>query len=47
MKLPLHIGLHLLNYFILKIPSNSIASTLQVSRNTVTLYNKIFKKYTV
>lgn len=45
MKLPLHIQLHLLNYFILKMPSNTIASTLQITRNTTTLYSKISRKY--
>lgn len=45
MKLPLNIQLHILNYFILKMPCSSIAATLQISRNTVTSYNRIYRKY--
>ncbi|KAI9243205.1 hypothetical protein BDA99DRAFT_414007, partial [Phascolomyces articulosus] len=45
MKLPLNIQLHILNYFILKMPCSSIASILQISKNTVTSYNKIFRNY--
>lgn len=45
MKLPLNIQLHLLNYYILKMPPSSIAATLNISRNTVTSYNRLFRKY--
>jgi transposase-like protein len=45
MKLPLNIQLHLLNYYILKMPNSSIATTLKISNNTVTNYNRIFRKY--
>jgi transposase-like protein len=45
MKLPLNIQLHILNYFLLKMPCSSIAATLQLSKNTITLYNRLFRKY--
>ena len=45
MKLPLNIQLHILNYYLLKMPANSIAATLQINPNTVGLYHKIFRTY--
>jgi transposase-like protein len=45
MKLPLNIQLHLLNYYILKMPCSSIATTLKISRNTVTSYNRLYRSY--
>ena len=45
MKLPLNIQLYLLNYYLLKMPPSSIAATLNIARNTVTSYNRLFRKY--
>lgn len=45
MKLPLNIQLHILNYFTPKMPCSSIAASLQLSRNTITTYNRLFRSY--
>lgn len=41
MKLPINIQLHILYEFLKKTPCNSISSSLQISKNTLTSYNKI------
>jgi transposase-like protein len=45
MKLPINIQLHILYEFLKKTPCSSIASSLQVDRNTITSYNKLFRSY--
>jgi hypothetical protein len=45
MKLPINIQLHILYEFLKKTPCSSIYSSLQVDKNTITLYNKLFRKY--
>ncbi len=43
--MPLDIQLHILYLFLGKAPSSFIASSLQISKNTVSSYNKTFRKY--
>jgi hypothetical protein len=45
MKLPINMQLHILYEFLKKTPCSSISSSLQVDKNTITMYNKIFRKY--
>jgi hypothetical protein len=45
MKLPINTQLHILYEFLKKTPCSSISSSLQVDKNTITMYNKIFRKY--
>jgi 16S rRNA G966 N2-methylase RsmD len=45
LTLPLNTQLHILYLFLGKAPSSFIASSLQISKNTVSSYNKIFRKY--
>ncbi len=45
LTLPLNIQLHILYLFLGKAPSSFIASSLQISKNTVSSYNKTFRKY--
>lgn len=43
--LSLNIQLHVLYYFLGKVPCSFTASTLGISRNTVSSYNKLFRKH--
>jgi transposase-like protein len=45
LRLPLNIQLHILYLFLGKAPSSFISSSLQIDKNTVSRYNKIFRKY--
>lgn len=45
MKLPLNKQLQIENYLLLKMPCSSVASYLQLSKNTVTAYHRLFRKY--
>lgn len=45
MKLPINMQLHILYEFLKKTPCSSISSSLQVDKNTITMYNKIFRNY--
>lgn len=45
LRLPLNIQLHVLYLFLGKAPSSFICSSLQIDKNTVSRYNKLFRKY--
>ncbi|CAO3648500.1 unnamed protein product [Mucor hiemalis] len=45
LKLPLNLQLHILYLFLGKAPSSFISSSLQIDKNTVSRYNKLFRKY--
>jgi transposase-like protein len=45
LTLPLNLQLHALYYFLGKVPCSFTASTLGISRNTVSSYNKLFRKH--
>lgn len=45
LRLPLNIQLHILYLFLGKAPSSFISSSLQIDKNTVSRYNKLFRKY--
>jgi transposase-like protein len=45
MKLPVNIQLHVLYEFLKKTPSISISSSLEIDKNTISKYSKIFRKY--
>lgn len=45
LTLPLNIQLHVLYYFLGKVPCSFTASTLGISKNTVSSYNKLFRKH--
>jgi len=45
LKLPLNIQLHILCYFLGKVPNTFISSWLNIDKNTVTSYTKLFRKY--
>lgn len=45
LRLPLNIQLHILYLFLGKAPSSFITSSLQTDKNTVSRYNKLFRKY--
>lgn len=45
MKLPINLQLHILYEFLKKTPCGSISSSLEVDRDTITKYNKLFRKY--
>ncbi|KAI8063946.1 hypothetical protein BDF21DRAFT_427850 [Thamnidium elegans] len=45
LRLPLNIQLHILYLFLGKAPSSFISSSLQIDKNTVSRYSKLFRKY--
>jgi transposase-like protein len=45
LRLPINIQLHILYLFLGKVPSTFISSSLNIDKNTVTSYNKLFRKY--
>jgi len=45
LRLPLNIQLHILYLFLGKAPPSFISSSLQIDKNTVSNYNKLFRKY--
>lgn len=45
MKLPLNIQLHIIYEFLKKTPSRSISSSLEIDKNTITSYKRLFRKY--
>lgn len=45
LTLSLNIQLHILYYFLGKVPCSFTASTLGISKNTVSSYNKLFRKH--
>jgi transposase-like protein len=45
LRLPINIQLHILYLFLGKAPSSFISSSLQISKNTVSSYNKIYRIY--
>ena len=44
-RLPLNIQLHILYLFLGKAPSSFIPPCLQIEKNTVSRYDKLFRKY--
>jgi transposase-like protein len=45
MKLPLNVQLHLLYYFLGKVSGSFISSVLNIDKNTIRSYSKLFRKY--
>jgi hypothetical protein len=45
MKLPVNIQLHIIYEFLKKTPSGSISSSLEIDKNTITSYKRLFRKY--
>lgn len=45
LRLPINIQLHILYLFLGKAPSSFISASLNIDKNTVSSYNKIFRKY--
>jgi transposase-like protein len=45
MRLPVNLQLHIIYEFLKKTPCSSIASSLQVDKNTISSYNKVYRTY--